>query len=251
MVRLLKQSGGRPLVRYHGPFRIALNGISRNLSLTFGTEVRESAYLQSQIDVEPGAEILGVWLPPVLDEMVDDRGKSLEDSLRVNHHFSLAGKRRSFNASLRLAPPHMESKSIKSLKAHFRFAVASAWDELALPLPQKGDENPEAQRGELRARVASRTEANGQLTFRIELWRELVYADDERRRPVPEQSFQFVDSQGRTVAPLGRVMRQQQTDREIFTLRVPAQELDRLEIRSLRSMEVRRMSFAFEDVPLR
>ena len=116
---------------------------------------------------------------------------------------------------------------------------------------EKGDENPEAQRGELRARVASRTEANGQLTFRIELWRELVYADDERRRPVPEQSFQFVDSQGRTVAPLGRVMRQQQTDREIFTLRVPAQELDRLEIRSLRSMEVRRMSFAFEDVPLR
>jgi len=251
LIRLYKGNGGRPLTLYQGPFRIALNSLSRNMSMTFGLDAAEYAYIQTQIDIEPDAHVVGLWLPCMLDTLIDDTGASLKDSLPVNQNFNVASHRRSFNASLRLTPPTESSQEIRSLKGHFRYAVAESWDDIVLSLAGRDAAQPLVERGNVSAKLSSRVESPSEIKFKVELVRELLYADKDRRRPISEQRFECVDAQGRTILPIRKVSRQIMPKKEVFTIAVPPGEYDRLEIRVLRSIKERRMEFEFKNIPLR
>ena len=117
--------------------------------------------------------------------------------------------------------------------------------------PRRREAERQQRMHDLTARIVEWRAANGQAVCKLELERELVYADDQRRRPVTEQEFVFLDAEGQPIPQTGRVVRQQKSDREVFTIRVAKDSFDRLEIRSLRELEAKRFDFEFLDIPLR
>ncbi len=251
-IRLIKGVASRPLVLYEGPFRMALTSVSRNASLMFGGTPQDNCYIQMQIDIEPGAPVLGMWIPPKLTEAQDSKGRKLvpaSDSFRS--YFSPTAGRRSFTTSLRLEPPSRDATSIPRIEGSLRIAVARVWDKVTAGIPPEGEAPPAPLvSGDLEVTILRRSTQGETTVLEVSLARPPLYADEQRTRPIQEQTFLVLDAEGREIPLLGRPQPGRRGDKEIFTLRIRHSAPDRLMVGSVSAFALLTVPFHFEDVPL-
>ncbi|MCA9320184.1 MAG: hypothetical protein KDB53_05595 [Planctomycetes bacterium] len=252
MIRLMRSQPGSPYLMYEGPLRMALTGISRSSNISFGNEARENCYLQSQIDFEPDAPILGIYLPPTIDRIEDDQGRSLQDDVVINSFMNPTQGRGNFGTSLRLVPWAKDAKEIARLEGKIQIAVASQYDRVIVALPTAETTQTAAIVPRLAVRVVSQTQKpDGGVIFQVEIERETLFADPERRRPIQAEEFAFLTAAGEEIPPQGRPLRQAQGDKETFSLHLPPNVLvDRLLVRNVAALETREIPFRFEGIPL-
>ncbi|MEZ6195049.1 MAG: hypothetical protein R3F20_04855 [Planctomycetota bacterium] len=127
LIRFVQNPGARPICRYFGPVRVAFTGVSRNASLQFGIGRTEQCLLQGQIDLEPGCRVLGIWSPPALTEVRDDRETDLRPETPPIEQFTTARDRMSFHFSFGLRAPAKEAESIRRLAGRLRLAIATSY----------------------------------------------------------------------------------------------------------------------------
>ncbi|HGY92657.1 MAG TPA: hypothetical protein ENK43_15925 [Planctomycetes bacterium] len=251
-IRLIKGVAGKPLVLYEGPFRMALTSVSRNASLMFGSTPQDNCYIQMQIDIEPGAPVLGLWIPPTLTKAKDSTGRKLvpqTDTYRS--YFSPTAGRRSFTTSLRLEPPAREATSIPRIEGSLRVAVARIWDKVTVAIPAEGESTPSALiSGDLGVTILRRSKQGETTLLEVALARPTLYADEQKTRPIQEQTFLVLDAEGLEIPLLGRPQPGRRGDKEIFTLRLRHPAPDRLMVGSVSAFALKTVPFHFDNVPL-
>lgn len=244
---------GRPLCRYVGPIRIALNSFNRSSNMTFGGDPSEQCYIHGQLDVEPTVAVLGTWLPPIIEEITEDGGRSLViESQKQQPYFNVSNGRGIFNFSLPFLPPSAEAKTLKRLAAKIRLVLPKTYQTLSLPIDFAKPEAETIGRG-VAARVLSASNLNGRISASIEIERPPLVLDENRPQQVQDSTFEWILRSGdlRAAPPPGRSFAD---GRETLTLVAPAgvaaEDIAGIRIRILLEFEKREVEFAFEDIPL-
>jgi hypothetical protein len=247
LLRFTPNPGARPHCRYFGPLRVSFSGITRNRSLTFGLEAKDQAMLQGQIDLEPGSEVLGVWSPPALSAIRDDRERDLMPADVVPPRFHDARDRKSFHFSLALAPPREDARSIKKLEGSFRLAVGTRYQRLSLNLAR----GTRIREGKTEIGVVARQERGKERLLVLELKREAVAADDSATRTLFDDRIKLFDAKGVEIEPLSRPMIGTRSGAATLTFRVPmSREVAGIEAFILQACRMETIDFSFEEIPL-
>ncbi len=252
LIRLIKGVAGKPLVLYEGPFRMALTSVSRNASLMFGNTPQDNCYIQMQIDIEPGAPILGLWIPPTLSQAKDSTGRQLvPETDTYRSYFSPTAGRRSFTTSLRLEPPARDATSIPRIEGSLRVAVARVWDKVTAAIPAEGETNPSPLvSGDLAVTILRRSKQGQTTLLEVALSRPPLFADERKTRPIQEQTFLVLDAEGMEIPLLGRPQPGRRGEKEIFTLRIRHPAPDRLMVGSVSAFALMTVPFHFDHIPL-
>lgn len=235
-----------PRIVYRGPFRLSLDSVTRNASLTFGGETNRNCQIAGRLEIEPGAPVLGLFVQPRVTVAIDDLEKDLVPEAQVES-FQLAGPRRSFHFALRVEPPGPEARKLARLEICLRIALPRRYDPLELEIAAGHAESG-------RTKIDYRSEQKLGPNRRVELFieRALPTVNPERPVELADERIEVLTAEGEVLRPMGPVQRLKSGTGEILRFDLPGQEgrLRSIRLASLLEVELCEFRFAFEDLDL-
>lgn len=243
-------TGGQPLVSYSGPFRISLRAITHNSTLTFGAAAVQNCYVHGQVDVDPAATVTGVWMPPKIEEIVDEQGRDLTAKKAVQTP-NLTANRKVFHFTANLAPPPADSKKVARFAGKFRVLVPETWRQATVEAPGEGEPPKEVVGEELTVRFVSTAQRGNTTNVTVEIERPPLLSNPNVRNPVFDQTFIAVTADGEIHRPTRRPGRRLVRGVETFTVFFDGKlDVRAMRVKSLAAVEEREIAFEFKDLPL-
>ncbi len=238
-----------PVEIYSGPFRVALNSMTINTNLQFGSDATFNCYIRGQLDIEPTADVLGVVFQPQVTEAKDDKGRSVKIETSVAQSFQSSLNRRVFNFNLRIERPQKDASSLKTLNITIPIVVPTGIETVEVALDAENDSS-KAQSGSLEVQF-KRIEKNAQRrTAVLRVSRILPRTKTVRPMEIIEQLVTFVAEDGSEKTAYKRIARQIQGDHEVLRVELPKGEFKSLRFSQVVSVGSKTLEFKFVDVPL-
>jgi hypothetical protein len=237
-------------VVYSGPLRVSLASIVITRQTFFNGAPSVVARLLVQVDVEPGADVLGILGPVSLVQARDDTGADLAQDADVTRPFlsPLAGRGRAqFHAPF--TTPEPEASELLLVEVAFDLLVPGPglWDELARPGPATVGE-PGAGPLELRldAWAASAAGTRIEISFR----EGAPGGDLPPGVAIPDRETIEVSGPGGTSIELPGPQRSRRDGREVRILELPPGPVEAIRVTALAAVARQPIRVRFENVPL-
>jgi hypothetical protein len=236
-------------VAYRDGLRAALTQISVTRSRRFGGPASSSSYVQIQIDVEPGAPIVGVLAPVYAASAIDDRDRELASKDRPPPSYvQRTDQTGRLPVAAPLAAPEADAKTIKKLRFDLKVVVPERTEEVEVPRPGESV-GTEHGVGAVRVVVEEwRTTETG-VSVRVALERPTPQGDAPPGPALFDDRFEFVTASGETVEPRSTGTKNQ-VGKAQFVAELPPGDYAALRVSCLVRFAVRDVPVSFEEVPL-
>jgi hypothetical protein len=247
VLRVSAEKGGP--ATYVDGLRVALSSISVTRMTRFGSAASSSAFIQLQVDAEPGAGILGLLAPITVAEATDEQGRSLlpKEKQQVNYvqRFDPAGR---VPAAAMLSPPESDAKTLKKLRFDLKVVVPEQTAEVEIASPRADPENPRGD-GALRVTIEEWREGDDGIAVRLTIERPVAEGAGPPNSNISDDQVTFVDAEGGRVQPKTSGAKNLGA-RADYHAELPKGSYASLRVSSLVKFAVRGVSATFEEIAL-